>query len=644
MEEFGNSPWSVNCLEDFLFYCCPECDNREHSREFFLQHAFEKHPEAKDILTVIIAIKTETSDFKENDISKGDIHFKHEIHSGDNYEELKDDAYDEIGFEYNANFTGDNILRGYQNHIKLNSVSQQKAKNNCNICGKYFSKLKEHRINCLKKLDVPSNVCNICGKDCKFASKLAIHEKTCQKKLNLTSNEELAYIKDNKEIDPLRQDITESVKMDHIKSINGKISTSKDSNEVNISDFIKVEVSDGGAEMKTISSQYDLKPIIEENPDQSNHNIQNKCLTCDKVFYNKHSLKLHIEAIHEGKKSHKCEICGKLFALKGNLRKHKKIVHEGIKEFKCDQCEKTFSQASVLKSHSYNHDKTPKKCSLCDKIIIGEGKLLRHMKVVHTREKFDCEFCGKTLKGKQYLKMHIQTVHEGQKLHKCETCGKDFSHISSLKVHIRTVHEGQRDHKCEQCGKKFTQLSYLKKHIKVIHEGHGWTKNIICEFCSKAFDSKHQLKKHVSFHHDNDPSHKCHLCGKVFENVKKHIATFHEGIKNVECDKCGKCFNTNSELTIHIKGAHEGGYKCELCGKCFSNFAYLKHHISSVHEGKKKFSCEHCEKTFAHKEGMKCHIKTVHEGIRYQCDYCEKSFSQSYNLKVHVKSHNLELL
>ena len=36
------NPWDVVNLDDFLYYCCPECDEyRGQSRDLFLQHASE---------------------------------------------------------------------------------------------------------------------------------------------------------------------------------------------------------------------------------------------------------------------------------------------------------------------------------------------------------------------------------------------------------------------------------------------------------------------------------------------------------------------------------------------------------------------------------------------------------------------------
>ena len=44
------NPWKVDNLEEFLYYWCPECDDRHQSRDLFLQHALEKHHKAKACL------------------------------------------------------------------------------------------------------------------------------------------------------------------------------------------------------------------------------------------------------------------------------------------------------------------------------------------------------------------------------------------------------------------------------------------------------------------------------------------------------------------------------------------------------------------------------------------------------------------
>ena len=52
----NNNPWLVNSLEEFtkLYYCCPECDVIESSKEKFVKHALDCHPKAKACLGNLI--------------------------------------------------------------------------------------------------------------------------------------------------------------------------------------------------------------------------------------------------------------------------------------------------------------------------------------------------------------------------------------------------------------------------------------------------------------------------------------------------------------------------------------------------------------------------------------------------------------
>ena len=50
MNNDEENPWAVNNLEEFLYFCCPECTERNQSKELFLEHALNQHPKAKQCL------------------------------------------------------------------------------------------------------------------------------------------------------------------------------------------------------------------------------------------------------------------------------------------------------------------------------------------------------------------------------------------------------------------------------------------------------------------------------------------------------------------------------------------------------------------------------------------------------------------
>ena len=60
------NPWAVDNLKDFLYYCCPECEEKVKSLETFLQHALNQHDKAKEILPKII-VKEEFDEQQYND-------------------------------------------------------------------------------------------------------------------------------------------------------------------------------------------------------------------------------------------------------------------------------------------------------------------------------------------------------------------------------------------------------------------------------------------------------------------------------------------------------------------------------------------------------------------------------------------------
>ena len=43
----SKNPWAIKSIHDLQYYLCPGCDFKEKSKQTFVTHALEKHPEAK---------------------------------------------------------------------------------------------------------------------------------------------------------------------------------------------------------------------------------------------------------------------------------------------------------------------------------------------------------------------------------------------------------------------------------------------------------------------------------------------------------------------------------------------------------------------------------------------------------------------
>ena len=102
-------PWNVDTLEEFLYYCCPECKERIQRKEDFIKHALEEHPKSKVSVTKIIRVKKE----KENLSDGVDV---------ENFE-------NECDIEY---------------FVKSENNEQPVKTYTCNFCNKYFTTFKEH--------------------------------------------------------------------------------------------------------------------------------------------------------------------------------------------------------------------------------------------------------------------------------------------------------------------------------------------------------------------------------------------------------------------------------------------------------------------------------------------------------------------
>ena len=89
-------PWNIESLEDFLYYCCPECNERNQSRNSFLQHALHQHPSSNNYL-VRFVVKAEFDDSKI--YIENELNFNHTVNKFIN--EVEDDL--NIGVDFHDN-------------------------------------------------------------------------------------------------------------------------------------------------------------------------------------------------------------------------------------------------------------------------------------------------------------------------------------------------------------------------------------------------------------------------------------------------------------------------------------------------------------------------------------------------------------
>lgn len=69
--------------------------------------------------------------------------------------------------------------------------------------------------------------------------------------------------------------------------------------------------------------------IQHTNNEAANSHRRFMCHICEKRFERKGHLESHIEAVHEGRRSHRCPLgCGKAFAHRSSLHRHMRTAHD----------------------------------------------------------------------------------------------------------------------------------------------------------------------------------------------------------------------------------------------------------------------------------------------------------------------------
>lgn len=214
------------------------------------------------------------------------------------------------------------------------------------------------------------------------------------------------------------------------------------------------------------------------------------CLLCDKLYANKQTLKLHINASRNtnGTKL-KCRNCYKIFKSLSGLSWHEARCGKQ-KTQKCNVCCMSFYTQTDLKQHLNTHAPVIKlfKCSKCDKVFGSKVGRSYHVHTVHTSvRKTSCVFCGKTCNGSLSLIDHVRR-HIHEKSYQCNIRSKYFHNQSEKNLHIRT-HTGEKPYQCMECGKTVTNVANLIRH----KYSHMKIKPNQCVFCGAGFITRRLL-------------------------------------------------------------------------------------------------------------------------------------------------------
>ncbi|CAH1994827.1 unnamed protein product [Acanthoscelides obtectus] len=329
---------------------------------------------------------------------------------------------------------------------------------------------------------------------------------------------------------------------------------------------------------------------------------------------------------------------------------------ERLENFRCQHSLSTHQKTKHGPEVLDNKNTTRRKlyeCDLCKREFISGELLKKHHKLVHPKgHKYFCGHCGKGFNLKRKLCHHIQRKHIRDSY-----CKEEEEETITEEVLIEIVAEPE---------KKPDKLPEFEEMFEM-YIADDQNSSHICDVCGKVFLSLTKLREHMDSH-----IFQCDICYQAFDAVDD-LATHkrsHNDEKLLFCMICDLPFKAKALLISHMRGCKKvTSYECKLCPRLFLSSSDLKEHFS-VHMAEEPFVCVICDKRFKQKKHLTEHMKkyknetpsdkqvkhnkrlnSVSEDSRsrtaekpYVCLICDMRFKQKDYFIDHLKRHKSETL
>ena len=601
------NPWKVENIDQFLYYCCPECDIKQKTKSDFIIHAIDAHPGSREYLPLF--------DFEDDDRNLSYL-----------------DTLEPLNIEFSLN---NRVL------VKLEPLSLDgllKMECDEDDCGRFFvtqESLLNHKNQSHPKKPV---------KPTKKPKKLELDDDDVVK--DIESSE---YLESNEEYSTISNDFHQDGESD---SSNIILEEKKEKQEERSRASKKRKLTDsddeyGKPNCKKSALHTHKKSVHSAEPKEAQKTkrppkyiqaidptdgIQKyKCDVdeCSMFFNSTRGLRQHKTNSHTNDQvMQKCFVCTDVVpSTLLTIHMHRKHANANAM-FVCDLCSEQFKKSNpeqfmyhLTKEHQIGEFRH--KCVECDKTFTSNTLLEKHKKIHHEKSStVICDQCGKECLSKSHLDSHLKKVHHMYKIpkedtiKKCDKCDLEFEKPEDFNDHLKQCLDDPNDFKCKLCDSSWVSHLSLWQHTAVDHKMIKY----ICDVCGHASSSATLLKEHKKNVHDKIYDYVCHICAQPKRD--KHRLEEHM-------------------ITVHGQG--ERKFKCDKCDKCFSRKSILKHHFESHHAKKTLFKCEQCPKTFWMKSYLATHVKMMHENYRpHKCDICHQGFVYKRDVVSHKKHvHNI---
>ena len=284
--------WEFQSIYELQFFKCPACDYTEKSKQKFIDHAWNVHPESATYLMNV-------SDIDDVVCPWNDIEIKEEIDTeNENFEELElDTKIDRQKVKKSCQICGKSLLQVYmRTHMKLkHEYNEELDSHKCDLCGKVFKTKNGCTKHKQKDHEGKRYKCDSCDYTSKGSEGLKRHIRIVHEG-KFYQCEQCG-----------KQLTTEEGLQTHVKTIHE-----------NIRDI----------QCDICGKHFASKKRLSTHKVQTHGDKKHVCDSCGMRFRSKANLKTHEDVVHKGIKNFKCTYCGLSFPRDFTLRSHITSFHE----------------------------------------------------------------------------------------------------------------------------------------------------------------------------------------------------------------------------------------------------------------------------------------------------------------------------
>ena len=665
------NPWKVESIDQFLYYCCPECDIKQKTKSDFIIHAIDAHPGSREYLPMFdfedddrnlsyldtleplnrVSVKLEPlsldgllkMECDEEDCGRlfvtqeSLLDHKNQFHQKKPVKQIKtpktlelDNVVEDIESSecLESNMDYDTISNDFHQDVESDSDAKENSSNiiledavenvKCEICQKTFNQknsLRKHYIEIHPSFEIPDNFKEM--KDTKETSSKQILKKNFQRHLkNCGPKEEQQQLSQKRKLTDPDDEYGKPVRKKRDQQFSTQSGCNGHTKSLHLSE---PEVTKKGKPARPVKYTQAIDPA---------DGIQKyKCDECDIFFQCTKSVLRHKRKHHsKDQEKQKCLLCAEVVPSK-LLNFHMRKKHANANAmFECDLCSEQFKISKpeqfmfhMTKEHQIGEFRHM--CDQCDKVVATKHELENHKKIHHTKScSVICDKCGKECLTQSNLNKHLKMVHHMYNITKedtikrCDKCDIEFDKPEDFNDHLRHCLDDLKDFKCKLCDSHWVSHLSLWQHIAIDHQ----LIQHVCEVCGLISTTLEGLKKHKKHIHDKVYDFVCHICAQPKQNKRlldRHMIIAHgQGERKFKCDKCDKSFAQKSTLNHHFESHHAKKtlYQCEQCPKTFWMKSYLKTHVRMMHENYRPHKCDICQQGFVYKRDVVSHKKQIH--------------------------------